>query len=152
MKSLKDFIINEYWGSDDDASQAYSESMHGKCLKRFVDWAKANKGIFEETEDIDNFAVGQTEIDGFKYVWFERGDMNNGWNNWILYTDDKSVRCIGDNSGFYSVGPSTAYSNVCKFDEWNSLFENLYQDYVQHPIDNDNFNHCRVEKYLKTLK
>lgn len=149
MGYIKTFeaFINEYWGSDDDARRAESYRLEAQCLKRFVDWARKNAGTRQVKLDSNNYVIDIVEIDGVKYKWYERGDNDNNWCNWNLYTNDRmgkvysnsvwNIICINQNTSFIDSK------------NWNALFENLYTDYEQHPIDDKALYNRHQKKEMK---
>ncbi len=150
MKHIKTFetFINEYWGSDDDACQAEDYRLEAQCLKRFVDWARKNAGTRQVKLDSNGYVIDIVEIDGIKYKWYERGDNSNNWCNWNLYTNDKKCG-VYPNSGWNIVWINPNTRDFIDFKNWNEMFESLYTDYKQHPIDGNALRDKQQKRELK---
>lgn len=136
MEHIKTFnsFIAENWGPEDDACERESEKIESECLKRFVKWAKENAGTRQVKLDKNGYVIDIAEIDGVKYKWYERGDNSNGWCNWNLFMYGET-RVYARKDEYNIIGPNRNYIDVIDFKEWNNLFESLYTDYTQHPID-----------------
>lgn len=118
--------VNENWTSADDAAAAADAEANNEALKVFINWARQNAG----TRTMPENGKDSETIDGMEFTWNFRKD----WNQWQLCVDkdtwEKRLRgfqCLFSNC--HDVRPTmTAQRNgIIEFNEWNSLFDNLYK-------------------------
>jgi len=132
IKKFNEFIkeqqVNEYWGPDDDAAQAYYNKKEKDAYDKFERWARMNKGTraFNDlpTDELGN-KVDTQKIKDNTYKWEFVTNTPNGENpnEWFLYTDDTSCSVFDlDNDGFVPIRSNKMYT----MDQ--TIFDDLYTD------------------------
>ena len=132
IKKFNEFVneqqVNEYWGSDDDAAEAYYNKKQKDAYDKFERWTRMNKGTrtFNDlpVNELGNkFDTQKINADTYKWEFVTNTPSGEIPNKWFLYTNDKSCSVLArSDDDFVHVWGNKLY----KIDQ--TIFDDLYTD------------------------